>query len=290
MGIEEAKRRAEELRESINRADYRYYVLDSPEISDQEYDRLFTELKQIEADYPELITPDSPTQRVGAPPLESFRTVTHVVPMLSLANVFDREALAAWWKRTATAIGTDSFTAVCEPKIDGLAVSITYVDGILSTGATRGDGYRGEDITQNLKTVRSIPLSVPRDKVPSHFEVRGEVFLPREGFKRLNQRRVEEGQPPFANPRNAAAGSLRQLDPNVTASRPLDIFVYALGWMEGNTTPATQWEALEWLKSLGFKVNPEITRTDTLEGVQMTFDRWVEARSTWPYDADGMVV
>lgn len=285
-----ASDRAEELRRAINHAGYRYHVLDSPEISDAEYDRLFAELRELEERNPELVSPDSPTQRVGAPPLESFGVVTHVLPLLSLANAFDSDALAAWWRRAATAVGTDTFDLVCEPKIDGLAVAITYVDGVLATGATRGDGYRGEDITQNLRTVRSIPLSMPRDKAPPRFEVRGEVFLPHEGFKRLNQRRMEEGQPPFANPRNAAAGSLRQLDPNVTASRPLDIFVYALGWAEGGATPDTHWEALQWLKSLGFKVNPLIARMATLEEAQRMYNRWTEDRQTWPYDADGMVV
>ncbi len=290
MNVEEARNRAGELRKAINRADHRYYVLNSPEISDQEYDRLFAELRKIEDDHPELVTPDSPTQRVGAPPLQSFGVVTHAVPMLSLANTFDNQTLAAWWKRTAAAVGTDRFETVCEPKIDGLAVAITYVDGILSTGATRGDGYRGEDITKNLKTVRSIPLSVPADKAPVRFEVRGEVYLPHEGFKRLNQQRTEEGLAAFANPRNAAAGSVRQLDPHVTATRPLDIFVYALGYVEGNTGFGTHREALEWLKSLGFKINPEITTVHTLDEVQEVYDRWAGARQHWPYDADGMVI
>jgi DNA ligase (NAD+) len=287
---QQAGDRAEELRRAINRAVYRYYVLDSPEISDAEYDRLFAELRELEERHPELATPDSPTRRVGAPPLESFGVVTHVLPLLSLANAFDNDSLAAWWKRTSATLGSDTFEMVCEPKIDGLAVAITYVDGLLTTGATRGDGYQGEDITQNLRTVRSIPLSVPGGDVPPRFEVRGEVYLPHEGFRRLNERRLEDGQAPFANPRNAAAGSVRQLDPNVTASRPLDIFVYALGWVEGGDRPATHWDALQWLKSLGFKVNPLVARVRTLEEVQKTYDRWVEGRQRWPYDADGMVV
>ncbi len=290
MNADEARSRADELRRAINRADYRYYVLNSPEISDQEYDGLFAELRRIEENHPDLVTPDSPTQRVGAPPLESFGVVTHVLPLLSLANVFDDEALTAWWRRTSTTVETDRFETVCEPKIDGLAVAITYVDGILSTGATRGDGYRGEDITQNLKTIRSIPLSVPQDKAPSRFEVRGEVYLPHEGFKRLNQRRAEEGLTPFANPRNAAAGSVRQLDPNVTATRPLDIFIYALGWSEGELGLPTHWDALKWLESLGFKVNAEITRAQSLDDVMRIRQRWAEARRDWPYDADGVVI
>ena len=290
MSVEEARKRAEELRRTINRADYRYYVLNSPEISDQEYDRLFAELRKLEEVHPRLVTPDSPTQRVGAPPLESFGVVAHVLPLLSLANVFDDDALTAWWRRTSATIGTNSFETVCEPKIDGLAVAITYVDGVLSTGAARGDGYRGEDITQNLKTIRSIPLSVPQDKAPSRFEVRGEVYLPHEGFKQLNQRRTEEGLTPFANPRNAAAGSVRQLDPNVTARRPLDIFVYSLGWTDGELGLSTHWEALKWLESLGFKVNAEITRAGNLDEVVNIRQRWADARHNWPYDADGVVI
>jgi len=287
--VTRARQRAESLRKSLAYHNHRYYVLDEPEISDEEYDRLLTELRELEHSHPELVTPDSPTQRVGAAPAESFGVVNHPVPLLSLANAFAPEDLASWWRRTAGLLGSREFTTVCEPKIDGLAVALTYVDGTLVTGATRGDGLRGEDITRNLRTVRSIPLSVS-GKAPTRFEVRGEVYLPKDGFRRLNERRAEQGLPLFANPRNAAAGSVRQLDPAITAERPLDIFVYALGWAEGGTLPGSHWETMQWLSSLGFKINSRITRAATLEEAQSIHDRWVVQRSEWPFEADGMVV
>jgi len=287
--IDKVKQRVEELRSSINYHNYRYYVLDSPEISDAEYDKLMRELKQLEAEHPELITPDSPTQRVGAPPLEAFGVLEHPQPLLSLANVFSYEELAAWHKRASNLLGGRQFDLICEPKIDGLAVALTYVDGLLVTGATRGDGYRGENITQNSKTIRSIPLSVPKEAAP-RFEVRGEVYLPKAGFKRLNEERAKEGLPLFANPRNAAAGSVRQLDSNITAKRPLDIFVYGLGWAEGKPVPDTHWEIMQYLKLLGFKVNPNITLCHTIKEAEECYQRWVETRESWPYEADGMVV
>ncbi|MCD6390479.1 MAG: NAD-dependent DNA ligase LigA, partial [Dehalococcoidia bacterium] len=221
VDIPKVKQRVEELRGLINYHNHRYYVLDSPEISDAEYDELMKELQQLEAKHPELVAPDSPTQRVGAPPVEAFGVVEHPQPLLSLANAFSYEELAAWHKRVSNLLGGRQFDLVCEPKIDGLAVALTYIDGLFVTGATRGDGYRGEDITQNLKTIRSIPLSVPRE-APPRFEVRGEVYLPKAGFKKLNEERAKEGLPLFANPRNAAAGSVRQLDTSITARRPLD--------------------------------------------------------------------
>jgi len=281
--------RASRLRQALNHHAYRYYVLDSPEISDQEYDRLFAELKALEEQNPELRTPDSPTQRVGAEPVAAFGVVEHVLPLLSLGNAFDDEDLAAWWRRTSGLLGTEDFAVVCEPKMDGLAVAVTYEGGVLTTGATRGDGYRGEDITQNLRTVRSIPLSVPAG-APPRFEVRGEVYLPREGFRRLNERRASEGQPLFANPRNAAAGSLRQLDSSITATRPLDMLVYALGWVEGANVPDTHWEAMQWLASMGFKTNTLSVRAGSLSEAQSVYARWVDERSGWPYEADGMVI
>ncbi|MBC8477413.1 MAG: NAD-dependent DNA ligase LigA, partial [Dehalococcoidia bacterium] len=218
------QQRIEQLKADINRHNHRYHVLDNPEISDAEYDRLVRELKRLEEQYPQFLTPDSPTQRVGAAPVEAFGVVEHRFPLLSLGNAFSDEELAAWHTRTSRLLGEEQFDLVCEHKIDGLAVALTYIDGRLTTGATRGDGFRGENITQNLKTIRSIPLSVPGD-APPRFEVRGEVFLPKAGFHRLNQERVREGQPPFANPRNAAAGSVRQLDSRITTRRPLDICV-----------------------------------------------------------------
>ncbi len=284
------QQRIESLRKEILHHNHRYYVLDSPEISDEAYDRLFAELRELEQQHPELVTPDSPTQRVGAGPVESFGVIEHRVPLLSLANAFTQDDLAAWWRRTSTLVGRAEFDTVCEPKIDGLAVALTYVDGLLSVGATRGDGFRGEDITRNLRTVKSIPLSVPRDIAPPRFEVRGEVYLPKEGFKRLNERRTAEGLPLFANPRNAAAGSVRQLDPSVTATRPLEIYVYGLGWTEGRAGPPTHSETLEWLRAMGFRTSRLVTPARTLDEAQLIRERWAQERPTWPFEADGMVV
>jgi len=287
--VNKAKQRIKELREVINHHNYRYYVLDSPEISDAEYDELMRELQQLEAEHPELVTPDSPTQRIGAPPVEAFGVVEHPQPLLSLANAFSYEELAAWHKRVSKLLGGRQFELVCEPKIDGLAVALTYVDGLLVTGATRGDGYRGEDITQNLRTIRSIPLSVPREAPPG-FEVRGEVYLPNAGFKKLNEERAKERLPLFANPRNAAAGSVRQLDSSITARRPLDIFIYGLGWAEGKAVPDTHWEIMQYLKSLGFKINPNIYLCHSLGEAEKYYQSWAESREEFPYEADGMVV
>ncbi len=289
MELVEARDRIEKLRAGINYHNYRYYVMDSPEIGDAEYDGLMRELKGLEEDHPQLLTPDSPTQRIGAAPVEAFGVVAHPLPLLSLANAFSRDELLAWHTRTAKLASGRTFDFACEHKIDGLAVALTYRDGLLSTGATRGDGFRGEDITQNLRTVRSIPLSVPRE-APPHFEVRGEVFLPRSGFHKLNEERAAEGQPLFANPRNAAAGSVRQLDPRVTAKRPLDIYIYALGYAEGKPTPPTHWETMEYLKSLGFKVNPNNRLVNTIEQVAEYYQGWVERRESLPYEADGIVL
>jgi DNA ligase (NAD+) len=285
---DKVKQTLAELRKTINHHNYRYHVLDSPEISDAEYDELMKQLKQLEAQYPALVTPDSPTQRIGAPPVEAFGVVEHPQPLLSLANAFSYEELAAWHKRASNLLGGRQFDLVCEPKIDGLAVALTYVDGLLVTGATRGDGYRGENITQNLKTVRSIPLSVPRE-APPRFEVRGEVYLPRAGFKKLNEERAKEELPLFANPRNAAAGSVRQFDSSITARRPLDIFVYGLGWAEGKAVPDTHWEIMQWLKSLGFKVNPKIAFVHSLDEVEKYYQGWAESPEESPYEADGIV-
>ncbi|MDY7018660.1 MAG: NAD-dependent DNA ligase LigA [Chloroflexota bacterium] len=273
----------------INHHNYRDYVLDSPEISDAEYDELIQDIQRLEEEHPELITPDSPTQRVGAPPVEVFGVVEHPQPLLSLANAFSYEGIAVWYKRISNLLGERYVDFVCEPKIDGLAVALTYIDGMLVTGATRGDGYRGENITQNLRTVKSIPLSVP-EEAPPRFEVRGEVYLPKEGFKKLNEERTKGGLPLFANPRNAAAGSVRQLDSSITARRPLDIFIYGLGWAEEKTVPDTHWEIMQWLKSLGFKINPNITLCHTIEEAEEYHQSWMEIRESWPYEADGMVV
>ncbi|MBN1857260.1 MAG: NAD-dependent DNA ligase LigA [Dehalococcoidia bacterium] len=284
-----ARERTDFLRKALNHHNYRYHVLDSPEISDQDYDSMLAELKALEQEYPQLTTPDSPTQRVGAAPVEAFGVVQHSIPLLSMANAFSADNLAAWWQRTSGLLGDQDFDMVCEPKIDGLAVALTYENRLLTTGATRGDGYRGEDITQNVRTIRSIPLSVPGD-APPRFEVRGEIYLPKTGFKQLNERRLQEGIPPFANPRNAAAGSVRQLDPAITSTRPLDIFVYSLGWAEGAIIPGTHWDVMKWLNSMGFKTNPLITLTHTLAESQNVYDRWVTEHKDWQFEADGMVV
>ena len=287
--LETAQKRVTELRKQLNHHGYRYYVLDSPEISDAEYDNLLQELQRLESQSPQLITPDSPTQRVGAAPLEAFGVVEHRLPLLSLGNAFVTEDLYTWHTRTSRLLGVEQFDMVCEHKIDGLAVALVYENGQFTRGATRGDGYRGENITQNLKTVRSIPLSVSKD-APPVFEVRGEVFLPRAGFRKLNREREEEGLPLFANPRNAAAGSVRQLDPRITAKRPLDIFIYMLGWAEGKATPVTHRETMEYLKSLGFKVNPNNRPVKTIEEAEAYYQSWQHQRDTLPYEADGVVV
>jgi DNA ligase (NAD+) len=288
-GLDEVKEAIEKVKAEINRHDYLYYVLDSPEISDAEYDQLMRELKQLEEQYPQLLSLDSPTQRIGAAPVEVFGIVDHPLPLLSLGNVFSEEELMAWQVRISKLITEPQFSFVCEHKIDGLAVALTYLNGQLTTGATRGDGFRGENITQNLRTIRSIPLSVP-EGAPFRFEVRGEVFLPKVGFHKLNQERVAEGLPLFANPRNAAAGSVRQLDPRITAKRPLDIYIYAMGYIEGKTVPPTHRETMEFLKSLGFKVNPSNTLITSIEGVKEYYQTWVDKRESLPYEADGIVV
>ncbi len=284
----EIEQRIRELRETIDHHNYRYYVLDSPEISDAQYDELMRELTALEEQHPELLTPASPTQRVGAPPLEAFGVVEHREPMLSLGNVFTREELLAWHNRISGTLGSNDFELVAEPKMDGLAVALVYEDGKLATGSTRGDGYRGENITLNLRTIKSIPLSVPAS-APKRFEVRGEVFLSKAGFRKLNDDRAEAGQPLFANPRNAAAGSLRQLDSRITARRPLDIYVYALGWAEGET-PETHWETMEYLKSLGFKMNPHNRLLKSIDEAEEYHQRLVEGRDSLPYETDGMVI
>ncbi|TET40637.1 MAG: NAD-dependent DNA ligase LigA [Dehalococcoidia bacterium] len=286
--MEKTEKRIEELREQINYHNYRYYVLDSPEISDAEYDALMAELRRLEEEHPQLITPESPTQRVGAAPVEAFGVVEHLVPLLSLANVFSYDELLAWHRRASNLIPGRSMDFVCELKLDGLAVALTYSDGRLATGATRGDGYRGEDITQNLRTIRSIPLSLRKD-APKKFEVRGEVYLSKAGFEKLNEERAREGQPLFANPRNAAAGSVRQLDPRITVKRPLDIYIYALGWAEGNVPP-THWETLEYLKSLGFKMSPYNAYVTDIGEVENYHRHWLEERENIEFETDGIVI
>jgi DNA ligase (NAD+) len=288
-GIVEVRQKINKLRELLNYHNHRYYVLDSPEISDAEYDKLMRELKQLEATHPELITPDSPTQRIGAAPVAAFGVVEHPQPLLSLANAFSDEELDAWYRRASNILGGRKTDLVCELKIDGLAVALTYVNGLLEVGATRGDGFRGENITQNLRTIKSIPLSVPKE-APRRFEVRGEVYLPKTGFKKLNEERANEELPLFANPRNAAAGSVRQLDSRITAQRPLDIFIYGLGWAEGKSVPDTHWEIMQYLKSLGFKLNPNIALCRTIDEAKAFYAKWVKNQEALSYEADGVVV
>ena len=291
LDIEIAKKQIAELRERLSYHSYRYYALDSPEISDAEYDRMMVELRRLEEQHPELITPESPTQRVGAAPLAEFDVVEHTKPLLSLANVFSDDELLAWHKRISNLVPNQAMDFVCELKMDGLAVALTYIDGKLTTGATRGDGFRGEDITQNLRTIKSIPLTVPRH-VPKKFEVRGEVYLSKAGFAKLNRERAEEDLPLFANPRNAAAGSLRQLDPRITAKRPLDIYIYALGYIDdaGHKAPSTHWETMEYLKSLGFRINPLSAKAASIDEAAKYYKRWLDKREKLEFEADGVVI
>jgi len=288
MNQNEAKKRIDELREQINYHNQRYYVLNSPEISDAEYDELMKELQRLEEQYPRFLTPDSPTQRVGAAPVEAFGVVVHQTPMLSLGKAFSHEELLAWHKRVSGLLGEPEFDLVAEHKMDGLAVALIYEEGKYVTGATRGDGFRGEDITQNLKTIKSVPLTLPKG-VPGRFEVRGEVFLSKKGFKKLNEDRAKAEKTLFANPRNAASGSVRQLNPRITAQRPLDIYIYGLGLVEGGTTLPTHWETLEYLKSLGFRLNPQNQLLKNLQQAESYYQRWVEEREHLPYEADGIV-
>ncbi|MDO8688751.1 MAG: NAD-dependent DNA ligase LigA [Dehalococcoidia bacterium] len=283
------RERIEELRSQINYHVRRYYVLDSPEISDAEYDGLMQELRQLEEERPEFVTPDSPTQRIGAAPVEAFGVVEHRVPLLSLANAFDFEDLQAWLKRGQNLLGHDIHDFVVEHKMDGLAVALVYDDRAFVAGATRGDGFRGEDVTQNLRTIRSVPLSLPKG-APRRFEVRGEVYIRKTDFERLNLERSEQGLPIYANPRNTAAGSLRQLDPRVTARRPLEIFIYGLGWSEDGDLPGNHWETMEYLKDLGFKVNDRSARVASLEEIEAYYRLWLDRRHDLEYEADGIVV
>lgn len=286
MNVREAEKRLKELRELIHKYDYHYYVLDQPLVSDAEYDQLMKELLDLEAEFPELVTPDSPSQRVGGEPLPFFEPVRHRKPLLSLANAFDREDLENFIRRVKSLAGT-SPTYVAEPKIDGLSVALVYEQGVFVRGATRGDGVVGEDITQNLRTIRSLPLRL-REPVP-RLEVRGEAFMFREAFRELNKQREERGEPLFANPRNAAAGSLRQLDPRVTAARPLEIYVYELLYVEGLSI-GRHVEALEYLGNLGFPVIPQYTLCRGIDDIWETCLAWQEKREELPYGVDGVVV
>ncbi len=297
MELEEAKRRIEALRREIDYHNYRYYVLARPVISDAEYDALMDELRALEAQFPQLITPDSPTQRVGSRPAEGFRKVRHPVPVLSLDKVTNREELFAWHRRILKLLPEEHppLAYVVEPKFDGLTVVLHYEGGRFVLGATRGNGEEGEDVTANLRTVRTVPLHIPLDpqgpKPPARLVVRGEILMRIEDFEALNRRLVEEGEPPFANPRNAAAGSLRQLDPQVTAGRPLFLYAYQILLAEGGEVPATQWETLHYLKALGFPIaDAVIRRYETLDAVAARCEAMAEIRHTLPYEIDGMVI
>ncbi|MFD1607004.1 NAD-dependent DNA ligase LigA [Oceanobacillus luteolus] len=285
MDKQQAKEKIDALKEVLNQYGYEYYVLDQPTVPDAEYDAKLKELEELEEKFPEFITPDSPTQRVGGTLLEGFEKARHRVPMLSLSNAFNEEDLRDFARRATNALGTD-ITYICELKIDGLAVSLTYENGQFVRGATRGDGTVGEDITANLRTVRSIPLVLKDEET---LEVRGEVFMPKRSFENLNKEREEKGQELFANPRNAAAGSLRQLDPKIAASRNLDVFLYAVGEWENNTLP-THSARLERLKELGFKTNPEWRKCKTIEEVMEFVNYWTEERPNLPYEIDGIVI
>ncbi len=305
MAEPNAASRAGELRKELNYHNHRYYVLDDPVITDGDYDLLIRELRQLEEQSPELLTADSPTQRTGAAPSAAFTQVQHRQPMLSLANAFSLDDLEQWYRRTKNLVDGAEFDLVCELKIDGLAVNLAYENGVFVQGATRGDGTVGEDVTRNLRTIRTIPISLLKDlggkvtpsaarntadETPPYLEVRGEVYLPVAEFRRLNEERAERGEPLYANPRNTGAGSVRQLDPKVTAARNMEIWVYSLGATDGVDTPESHWDALEWLKSLGFRINTNNKLCRTLEEVYDFYQSWLERRHDLPYEADGVVV
>ena len=282
----------ETLRNTLRRYEYEYHMLDNPSVPDSEYDRLFHQLKALELEHPDLLTADSPTQRVGAKPLAGFRQIRHEMPMLSLDNAFSDEEFYAFVKRIEDRLIVlpKPLTFCCEPKLDGLAVSILYVNGVLSQAATRGDGSRGEDITANIRTIRNVPLQLLIDNPPARLEVRGEVFMPHVGFERLNKHALELGEKTFANPRNAAAGSLRQLDPNITSKRPLAFNAYSIGIAEGINLPNTHYARLQWLKSVGIPINPEIRLCNGAEEVLAFYRDMQNKRALLGYDIDGTVL
>ncbi len=298
----ELQQRVQELRQLLQKASYDYYVLDAPTMPDAVYDQLYRELRSIETQFPELIAPDSPTQRVGERPASQFKSVKHNIPLYSLENAFSNEDLAAWeqrWRRVVPDTGEVEY--VCELKIDGNALALTYENGVLVRGATRGDGITGEEITQNVRAIRSIPLRLNLDDPPEIVEVRGEAFLSLDTFERINQEREQAGESLFANPRNATAGTLRQLDSKIVSQRQLDFFAYTLQVPDGKTDamdsaslpanlPQTQWESLEFLKRMGFRVNPERSCARSLQDVQDYCDRWSIDRTQLRYMTDGVVI
>lgn len=281
-----------QLREQLRYHNHRYYVLDDPEISDAEYDHLFRELQHLEQTFPELITPDSPTQRVGGEVVGGFAEVKHLRPMLSLANVFNEAELLAFDKRIHERLKLDAELAldyVAEPKLDGLAISLVYREGVLERAATRGDGETGEDVTLNVRTIKTLPLKLLGTGWPQLLEVRGEIIMPRKGFETLNQKLSAQGQKTFVNPRNAAAGSLRQLDPQLTAQRPLAIYCYAVGIVEGGTMPTTHWQQLAQLKAWGLPVSDLIEQVQGVKGCEAYFMAMSAKRVSLPFDIDGVV-
>ncbi|MFL5973856.1 MAG: NAD-dependent DNA ligase LigA, partial [Solirubrobacterales bacterium] len=287
-----AQDRVAELRRELEHHNYRYYVLDDPTVDDDVYDALLDELRRLEAEHPELVSPDSPTQRVGAQPVEYLQKVTHRQPMLSLGNARSEEELRAWIQRMRSHLAREGiedpkFEFVCEPKIDGLAISLSYENGVLSHGATRGNGEIGEDVTHNLRTIRAIPLHL--DDAPPFIEVRGEVYMALEDFAALNERRAEAGLSTFMNPRNSAAGTIRQLDPKLTADRPLSTLFYAIGATEGIGFP-TQWDALTWLREHRFPVNDDVKLLDDEEDVIAQCKAWEDRRSGLSFEIDGVVI
>jgi DNA ligase (NAD+) len=285
-----AEARARELRSELTRFSHAYYVLDEPEVEDAVYDTLYDELVALEDEHPELVTPDSPTQRVGAPPSDRFQKVEHLAPMGSLEKVTTEAAVTKWAEDVRKRLGTDEPVAyVLEPKIDGSAISLVYTDGVFTRGATRGDGQRGEEITVNLRTIKSIPLRILGDDAPPVLEVRGEVYMPLSGFRKANEQRLAEGEKPWPNPRNASAGSLRQQDSGITAARPLSIWVYGSGYRQGLDFE-THWETLHWLRERGFRTNPYAERLETIEAVAAACREWELRRLELDYEIDGVVI
>ena len=292
-GIEAVQIRLDELRHLIERYNYEYFVLDQPSVSDAEWDALMRELRAIEAEHPELITPESPTQRVGAKPQAGFAEIQHPLPMLSLSNVYSEEELGAWAARAERFAGTSDFHFITEPKIDGLAVALTYIDGRLHHGATRGDGFVGDDISANLRALQSIPkqLTTPSTlSMPQTIEVRGEIYMRRSDFEALNERLLAAGSKLFMNPRNAAAGSLRQKDATITGQRPLRLFSYQIGYVEGGQIPRTHWDALALLQELGFETSIDAARHDTIAQVWERCQHWLERRVELDFEIDGTVI
>lgn len=287
------KTELEQLKAMLRKYEHHYHVLDEPLVPDAEYDRVMNRLKNLEWQYPELITPDSPTQRVGAKPLEGFAQVTHQIPMLSLDNAFSDEDLDGFLRRIEDrlTLNIEQLDFCCEPKLDGLAVSILYVDGVLTQAATRGDGFTGEDITANIRTIRNIPLKLNTPTPPARLEVRGEVFMPQKGFEALNERALEKGEKTFANPRNAAAGSLRQLDPRITYQRPLEFNAYSIGTYESDDElPTTHFARLQWLKELALPINGEIVLAKGRKALLAFYQQIQQKRSDLGYDIDGTVL